>query len=90
MKEFLVYVHAQLNKILSLYKLSEKLTKEENELLNWLSGAVLVIENFAEKTGDGKLYQIAEDMDYAVNHMWVWFKAESALKDVEENISKYN
>lgn len=90
MKEFLSYILDQLNKLTQLHKTSEKLSDEDTELLNYLRGTVLFLETYAAHINDRRLYQIVDDMEYAISHMWVTFKAEAALKDVEKNISEYS
>ena len=90
MKEFLVYLHVQLSRMLLMYKSTEQFTKEDSELFTYIRGTVLFLENYTEHIYDPKLYQIVEDMQYSINHMRVPFKAEEALKDVEKNISEYN
>ena len=90
MKDFLVYLHSQLSRMLLLHNSPEQLTKEDSELLTYIRGTVSFLENYTENGKDPKLYQIIEDMQYSINHLRVPFKAEAALKDVEKNISKYN
>lgn len=89
MKQFLTYIHAELSRIASLYKLSEKLEKEDNEILHSSRGTLLILESFAAKTENQKLYGIVDDLEYSINHVWVTFKAEAALKDAQLNISQY-
>jgi hypothetical protein len=89
MKDFLTYLHTQLVRVLEIHKLSEKLSKEDEQLYVQLWNTVVSLENYAEYSKDGKLIQIADDMVYAANHMRVWFKAEDALKDVAMNIRNY-
>jgi hypothetical protein len=90
MKDFLVYLHTQLSKILLLHKSTEPLTKEDSELFTYIRGTVSFLENYTETITDPKLFQIIEDMQYSIGHMRVPFKAEAALNDVEKNISEYN
>lgn len=89
MKEFLAYIHAELGRITSSYKITQKLEKEDYEMLDWLGGTLLILEDFASKTENQKLYGIIDDLEYSINHIRVTFKAEAALKDAQLNISKY-
>ncbi len=89
MKEFLVYIHAELDRITSLYKVSGKLEKEDEEILNWLGGTLSILEKYAAKTANCKLYGIVDDLDYSIAHIWVTWKAEAALKDAQLHINQY-
>lgn len=89
MKEFLLYIHAQLSRIASLHKSSEKLSKEDSDWFESIRQTVMFLEAHAEQSGNGKLYQIVDDFEYSIYHMWVTFKAEAALKDAKTNINKY-
>jgi len=89
MKEFLLYIHAQLSRTATLHKSSEKLSKEDCDLFESIRGTVMFLETYAEQAKDSKLYQIADDLEYSIRHMWVTFKAEGALADAKTRISEY-
>ena len=89
MKDFLSYIHAELSRMTSIHKSVGNLSKEDEELRQAMTGVVTVLENYAEHSKDGKLFQINHDLEYSIYHMWVSFKAEAALKDAEENIAIY-
>ncbi len=89
MKEFLVYIHAELSRITSIYGISQTLEKEDTEILGELRGTLYILENFATKTDNRKLYGIVDDLEYSIAHVMVTFKAEAALKDALSNISQF-
>ena len=89
MKEFLAYIHGELSRMTSLHKVSEKLTQEDQDLLKSIRGTVELLESYAERTQNTKLYGITDDFEYSINHMWVFFKAESALQELKTRISEY-
>ena len=89
MKEFLIYIHAELSQITSSYKLTQKFEKEDYEMLDWLGGTLLILEGFATKTNNRKLHKIVDNLEYSIGHIRVTFKAEAALNDVQLDISQY-
>ena len=89
MKEFLLYIHAQLSRIVILHKSSENLSKEDSDLLESIRGTVMLLQTYAEQAKDSKLYQIVDDLEYSVYHRQITFKAEGALEDAKININKY-
>lgn len=89
MKEFLVYLHTELGRMASLHESSEKISKEDTELLDALRGAAITLGSFAESIKDGKLYQIADDFEYSIYHMRVTFKARAALDEAQTRINDY-
>lgn len=90
MKEFLLYIHAQLSRIATLHESSEKLTKEDTDLLESITQTVTLLVAFAEQSKNGRLYQIADDFEYSIYHMRVTFKAKSALEEAKTRISEYS
>jgi len=89
MKEFLVYIHAQLSRIAELHKSSEKLSQKDNDLFEIIRQTVTFLVTYAEQSKNGKLYQIADDFEYSIYHMRVTFKAEGALEEAKARISEY-
>ena len=85
MKDFLLYLHSELSRLL-IKKSSSTLEKADEDLLQRISETVSFLESFAEISKDGRLYGIVEDLEYSIRHLWIPFKAEAALKDVEKNI----
>ena len=89
MKEFLLYIHAQLTRIAELHKSAETLSKEDNDLLESIRQTVIFLEEYTEQSKNGELYGILDDLEYSINHMRVTFKAKAALEDAKTNINKY-
>ena len=70
------YINRQLNMIVAL----ESLSGDDQYLLNNLHGAIQVLMSVAEENHDTQVYALAEDFEYAVNHIGLApFKAKSAL-----------
>lgn len=90
MKELLLYIHAQLLRIAELHKSAEPLSSEDSDLLEFIRSTVVFLEMYAEHSGNGRLYQIADDLEYSIYHMRVTFKAEAALKEAKTRIAEYN
>jgi hypothetical protein len=89
MKDFLSYLHAELSRLMLIYTSATGLSKEDKDLLYAITETASILESYAETSKNGRLYGIVEDLQYSINHMWVPFKAETALKDVQKNIAAY-
>ncbi len=86
MNDFLLHLHNEISRLLLI---GEDLLPEEKQLLDSIIETIWLLERFAEVSKNKKLYQITEDLDYAIRHFRVPFKAEAALKDAATNIAAY-
>jgi hypothetical protein len=74
MKEFLLYIHTQLSRILLLHEASEKLSNEDSDLFESVRRTIMVLQTYAEQTRDGKLSQITDDLEYSICHSGLCLK----------------
>jgi hypothetical protein len=88
--DLLTFIHDRLSRMASLNEATDELT-EDRDLLEAIGGAATVLMEYANRAKDGKLYQIGDDFEYAVNHigMRVYFKAASVLKEAKLTIEAY-
>jgi len=87
LNSLLLYIHKSLVDFLS--QGYGEYTEDDKDKLADLRGAIQVLMNFASEKKARIIYEIAEDFEYAINHLNLAnFKAESGLDDAKEKIDK--
>ena len=84
----LLYIQETLTDFLS--KGYVEYTEDEEDTLSDLRGAIQVLMNFASEKKVREIYEIAEDLEYAINHLNLAdFKAKSGLESAKGKIAYY-
>lgn len=83
LKGLLLFIHKDLSK----FSNKKDYTKQDNERLIELAGAIQVLWDFAKEIGNNSVYEIADDFDYAIYHINN-FKGDVGLNGAKEKIDK--